>query len=134
MTLVASPEERRAARSLREAAAMPRPRPREGAAAQLQTVPVFHIGSVEHPSRGEAAFWPFFFRTADVDALWQQLGEGAKQPEITATDLASLIDGLREAEDAPAKPLVCAPLDALEFVKENDRAAITAAEDLRSAN
>jgi hypothetical protein len=125
MALVASPEERRAARRLREDSAMPRPRARAGAAAQLQTVPVFHVGSVEHPSQAEA-IWPFFFRTADVDALWAQLGDGAPAPTITATDLAALVDGLRQAEEAPAAPLICAPLDALAYVRERDSAVSSA--------
>ena len=67
-----------------------------------------------------------FFRTADVDALWEQLGEGAPRPEVTPTDLAALVDGLREADDAPAEPLICAPLDALEYVRERDRSAVSA--------
>ena len=133
MQLVASPEEKRAARQLREESATPKPRPREGAAGLLQEIPVFHIGSVEHPSEGTDAFWPFFFRTADVDALWEQLGEGAPRPEITPTDLAALVDGLRDIESAPAKPLVCAPLDGLKFVQERDRAAAASAEEARSA-
>ena len=126
MVLVASPEARRAARRLREDSATPRPKPLAGAAAQLQAVPVFHIGSVEDPREKKETFWPFFFRTADVDALWEQLGEGAPRPEVTPTDLAALVDGLREADDAPAEPLICAPLDALEYVRERDRSAVSA--------
>jgi len=125
--LVSSPDERRAARKIREDVATPRPAARSGVAGKLQDVPIFHIGSVEDPDPAKPAFWPFFFRTADVDALWRQLGEGAPRPEVTATDLAALIDGLRLADNAPAKPLICAPLDAIEFMRGRDEVAMEAA-------
>ena len=66
--------------------------------------------------------WPLFFRAADVGELWRELGGGAPQPELQATDLATLIDGLRDADNAPAQPLVCAPLDSLDFVRTRDTA------------
>ena len=130
--IVASPDEKRAARRLREDAATPRPRPRPGAAGKLQAVPIFHLGSFESPSEGQEAFWPFFFRMADVDALWKQLGEGRERPAVVSTDLAALVDGLRQADEAPAAPMICAPLDALEYVRGRDRSAAArqAPEDL----
>ena len=134
INLIASPTERRLAKQLREDSAALPPIKRDGAAAELQRVPVFHIGAV--PSRaaeqGEAPpppIWPFFFRAADVDELWAQLGEGRPQSTLHATDLAELVDGLREVDSAPAKPLVCAPLDALDFCKSRDRVAVTQVED-----
>lgn len=121
--LVPSVEEKRAARHLRNEAAMARARPRPGAAGMLQAVPVFHMGSFKHPG-DEADFFPFFFRMADADALWEQLGDGAPRPPLVATDLAALVDGLREADIAPATPMVCAPLDALEYVRARDQSSM----------
>jgi hypothetical protein len=136
VNLVASPEETSAAKRMREEAALPRPKRRRGAAGMLQRVPIFHIGTVEtrrdaHDSSAGETLFPFFFRTVDVDALWSELGDGAPRPPLVATDLAALVDGLRDADAAPGSPLVCAPLDALDFVRQRDqRAAMDLAEGL----
>ena len=129
--LVASPAELRFARNIREQAAAPPLAKRTGAGAQLQRVPIFHIGAISGAEQGEGGdkptvaeetplVWPFFFRAADVDELWQQQGGGAPRPEMHATDLAALIDGLRDVDSAPAPPLICAPLDALAYLRERD--------------
>ena len=130
VNLVASPEERQAARKIREDGCLPKPKRRRGAAGRLQEVPIFHIGAIETSALdgGEAAtleddeaannIWPFFFRATDVDTMWQQLGAGRPLPEVRVSDLAALVDGLREADALPdAKPMICAPLDALDFLR-----------------
>ena len=136
-TLVASADAKRAARELRAAghasacddilnSAVPkRWQP-------LTTVPIFHIGALQtratsagtQGSGPDAAdsTWPLFFQTGDIDELWTQLGApGAERPPVHVIDLATLLVGLREPSAAPGTPLVCAPLDALEFVAEQSR-------------
>lgn len=135
INLIASPEQRKLARKIREDAAAPPMAKRTGAAAELQRVPIFHIGAV--PSKKDESappIWPFFFRAADVDELWQQLGDGAPKPALHATDLAALIDGLRQIDNAPAKPLICAPLDGLDFCKSRDRAAVASMGELETGD
>ena len=105
----------RKAREIREDAAQRRAPKRSGVAGELQVVPVFHIGTVELPE--QEALFPFFLRTADVDALWDEIGGGKALPELVCTDLAALVDALRDLEGAPGRPLVCAPLDGVDFLK-----------------
>ena len=128
VNLIASPFERRTAKKIREESAAQPALRRTGAAAELQRVPIFHIGAVPSRQAKEEEepplIWPFFFRAADVEELWKQLGDGAPQPELHATDLAALIDGLRDVESAPAEPLICGPLDGLAFVRSRDAAVV----------
>ena len=44
--------------------------------------------------------------------------------QVRAIDLATLVVCLREPAGAPGQPLVCAPLDALDFVAEKNRQAL----------
>ena len=127
VNLVASPEELRAARRIREDGGVAKAKRRRGAAGKMQVVPIFHIGAVETAASEDdggtagatTPVWPFFFRRADVDALWQQVGEGQPLPTLRVTDLAALVDGLRDADALPdARPMICAPLDAVEYVRK----------------
>ena len=142
ITLVASPEATKEARRLRAAAAAegkadpdsPADAPRRRA--NLASVPIFHVGPMAmhgsahdakqagelDASEGTELVWPLFFRTDDIERLWAELGQEATEPPpVEVMNLASLIACLRDPSAAPGKPLVCAPLDALEFVREQQR-------------
>lgn len=129
ISLVASPEAKREARQLRGA---------DWAASdtnvigsrkkrrQLAGVPLFHIGAVTWNSTAKAdeAFWPVFFRRSDIETLWETVGAGAELPPVQVTDLAALIAFLREPSTAPARPMVCAPLDAIEYERSRAKRAV----------
>jgi len=147
ITIVASPDAKRRARELRANAessgvheVVPSAVPKRWR--PLAAVPIFHIGALA--GRGFAAaavandgtadataaddgvdaelIWPLFFQLSDIDELWAELGDkGTERPPTRAINLAALVAILREPGSAPGKPLVCAPLDALEYVAEKDR-------------
>ena len=125
--LVASPEEVRTARRLADRlSSAPRPASKPARKSGLQGIPVFHLGQVpwrDAPEGEEEMRWPFFFRSADVDALWKEIGQGAERPPLLVTDLTVLIAALRDEDAAPARPIVCPPLDAIEYLRERDRGA-----------
>lgn len=96
----------------------------------LRQVPIFHIGALAGRGTAEEAeskIWPLFFRLCDIDRMWEELGEG-KPPPVQAMDLAVLVAHLREPFSAPGTPMLCAPLDGLDFVAERDRSALKALE------
>ena len=134
MRLVASRDARRAARDLgaepsAEAALSPDVDPR-----RMSEVPVFHLGPLAPPADADAPdeqpLWPLFFRTDDADAMWREFGGGAPRPPLQATDLAALC-GL--AVPAPGRPLLCAPLDSLEYVETARSAEAERQSELRQA-
>ena len=126
-TIVASPLELRKARS---------------ASADYQRhvvrgldVPVFHIGELEWQndpggsgeSGGSEMLWPFLFRAADVEALWAEVGgDDQEMPPLQVTDLADVVERLRTHTlgQPGSRPLLCAPLDAVEFLRANDLQAV----------
>ena len=142
ITLVASPDAKRAARDLRAkgpAASSSDPPIVSSAVPKrwrpLTEIPVFHIGTlarrsskaVEVDEAAEGLLWPLFFRLSDIDRLWEELGDSStERPPVRAapSDLATLVVCLREPAGAPGHPLVCAPLDALDFVAEKNRQAL----------
>ena len=173
ITLVASPDAKRAARDLRAkgpAASSSDPPIVSSAVPKrwrpLTEIPVFHIGTlarrsskaVEVDEAAEGLLWPLFFRLSDIDRLWEELGDSSterppvraapsdlatlvvclREPaarmqvltmappsqQVRAIDLATLVVCLREPAGAPGHPLVCAPLDALDFVAEKNRQAL----------
>ena len=143
--LVASPEQKRTARKLRSRAASTAAatdadtavtpevvsdtssqRPRRGASPPtVPAVPIFHCGPLawEGGEGGEAAstLWPLFFRLEDLETMWREVGGGAPQPPPEATDLAELLStqGGLPAEAAAARLLLCAPLDAIDFMRSH---------------
>jgi hypothetical protein len=140
ITLVASPDAKRAARDLRAkgpAASSSDPPIVSSAVPKrwrpLTEIPVFHIGTLarrpsmafEVDEAAEGLLWPLFFRLSDIDRLWEELGDSStERPPVRAIDLATLVVCLREPAGAPGQPLVCAPLDALDFVAEKNRQAL----------
>jgi hypothetical protein len=137
---VASPDAKRAARDLRAkgpAASSSDPPIVSSAVPKrwrpLTEIPVFHIGTLarrpsmafEVDEAAEGLLWPLFFRLSDIDRLWEELGDSStERPPVRAIDLATLVVCLREPAGAPGQPLVCAPLDALDFVAEKNRQAL----------
>lgn len=122
-TLVGSPDERRAARGLSLA-----PAPASATAAAATGVTVFHVGALEQngQERAEGAVWPFLFRFEDVATMWTELGGAATlMPPVSALDLSDLIPLLRGsgAEAQPGKPVLCPPLDAVQYLREWEREA-----------
>ncbi|KAL1503266.1 hypothetical protein AB1Y20_011321 [Prymnesium parvum] len=113
-------------REVKTAAELAPLRARRGARG-LET-PLFHIGSLEWPREGDAAaerLWPFLFRAADVRAMWEQLGLPAEMPPLQVTDLEDVVDRLcAHAAGAPgSRPMLCAPLDSIEFLRTIDSTA-----------
>lgn len=128
ISLVASPEAKREARQLRGADGSTSDTSTTGSRKwrQLAGVPLFHIGAVTWNSTAqtEEAFWPVFFRRSDIETLWETVGAGTALPPVQVTDLAALIAFLREPSTAPAKPMVCASLDAIEYERSRAKRAI----------
>lgn len=127
ITLVPSPADVQTASAIRKNTNASTPVKRTGMAGRLQQIPIFHIGAhmVKNEEGEEERNWPFFFCTSDIDILWREIGKGAPMPTVQVTDLAALVDGLRAMEKAPARPIVCAPLDALGYVRTIDEAKKT---------
>ena len=145
--LVASPDQKRAARKIRAdraasaalATEEPAAEPAAEAAASVDAargprkrasvpaVPVFHCGSLEWQEAEDAPpslLWPLFFRLDDLETMWRQVGGDAPQPPPEATDLAALLSpqGGLPAEAASARLLLCAPLDAIDFMRSHTAA------------
>ena len=100
ITLVASPDAKRAARDLRAkgpAASSSDPPIVSSAVPKrwrpLTEIPVFHIGTlarrsskaVEVDEAAEGLLWPLFFRLSDIDRLWEELGDSSSErPPVRA--------------------------------------------------
>ena len=100
ITLVASPDAKRAARDLRAkgpAASSSDPPIVSSAVPKrwrpLTEIPVFHIGTlarrsskaVEVDEAAEGLLWPLFFRLSDIDRLWEELGDSStERPPVRA--------------------------------------------------
>ena len=109
-TLVASPTELRNARQLCGA-------PRD--ARKPPGVPVFHVGAVRWrlPSGDEEELWPLFFRHDDVLELREKTPDAA-DADVQASTLDAVVAGLLGgAPDVAARPLLCAPLESVEFMR-----------------
>ena len=118
ITLVASPDAKRAARDLRAkgpAASSSDPPIVSSAVPKrwrpLTEIPVFHIGTLarrpmmafEVDEAAEGLLWPLFFRLSDIDRLWEELGDSTtERPPVRAIDLATLVVCLREPAGAHA--------------------------------
>ena len=118
ITLVASPDAKRAARDLRAkgpAASSSDPPIVSSAVPKrwrpLTEIPVFHIGTLarrpsmafEVDEAAEGLLWPLFFRLSDIDRLWEELGDSStERPPVRAIDLATLVVCLREPAGAHA--------------------------------
>ena len=107
ITLVASPDAKRAARDLRAkgpAASSSDPPIVSSAVPKrwrpLTEIPVFHIGTlarrsskaVEVDEAAEGLLWPLFFRLSDIDRLWEELGDSStERPPVRAapSDIAT---------------------------------------------
>ena len=96
----------------------------------MSSIPVFHVGLLETRGTEDGTrefIWPLFFRTIDIDQMWNELNgdnAGTERPPVRVISLAELVLCLREPEWAPAPPYLCAPLDAVQFVNERDRSAV----------
>jgi hypothetical protein len=100
ITLVASPDAKRAARDLRAkgpAASSSDPPIVSSAVPKrwrpLTEIPVFHIGTLarrpsmafEVDEAAEGLLWPLFFRLSDIDRLWEELGDSStERPPVRA--------------------------------------------------
>lgn len=148
--LVASPDQKRTARKIRAdraastamatedeptaaaASASVDAAPGPPTAGEVPFVPVFHCGPLAwREAEGEppSTLWPLFFRLEDLETMWRQVGGDAPQPPPEATDLAALLSpegGLPE-ESASARLLLCAPLDAIDYMRSQTAALDTAA-------
>jgi hypothetical protein len=89
--LVASPDQKRAARKIRAdraasdamaaedepaAVAVAGP-PKAGEAGEVPPVPIFHCGPLAwREAEGEppSTLWPLFFRLDDIETMWRQVG------------------------------------------------------------
>ena len=134
ITLVPSPEAKRTLRKLQaegnfmsDIVAVPkRWRP-------LSEVPVFHIGPLpsRNPAGAKELLWPLFFWAGDADQLWSELGqEGTTRPPLQAINLGAAVASIRDPSGALGRPVLCAPLDAVEYMRERDRQALS---ELRQA-
>ena len=86
-------------------------------------------GDAQGPEQEE--LWPFFFEAGDVERMWAELGEhGVPCPPIQAIDLAQLVQTLLGPRAVTgARPVVCAPLDSVEYLRAREwEAAKLAAE------
>jgi len=146
--LVASPDQKRAARKIRADRAASNAmgtedEPSAAAAAaatasvdatpgppkvvQVPLVPVFHCGPLtwrEAEDEPPSTLWPLFFRVDDLETMWRQVGGDAPQPPPEVTDLAALLspEGGLPAEAASARLLLCAPLDAIDYMRSHTAA------------
>jgi hypothetical protein len=117
ITLVASPDAKRAARDLRAkgpAASSSDPPIVSSAVPKrwrpLTEIPVFHIGTLarrpmmafEVDEAAEGLLWPLFFRLSDIDRLWEELGDSStERPPVRAIRP-------RDARRLPARACRCA--------------------------
>ena len=138
LTLVASPIEVRVARSLgHDARTSPDPSATASggvggeqcrSGTRTLGVPVFDIGELLWDAEGEAlagdpqTLWPHLFCSADAEALWTEVGQDAPMPPLQAVDLCEVIERLKAHADGAAvrKPMLCAPLDSIEFMRSVD--------------
>ena len=111
-------------------------KPRVGTGPEVPPVPIFHCGPLqwqavagEGAEGGPSSVWPLFLRSEDLDTMWREVGKGAPQPPTEVTDLARLLSpqGGLPAEAASAKLLLCAPLDAITYMRAHN-AALEAAD------
>ena len=120
-----------------EATAAESSKPRVSTAPTVPPVPIFHCGplqwqavSGEGDAEGPSSVWPLFLRAEDLSTMWREVGGGAPQPPTEVTDLARLLSpqGGLPAEAASAKLLLCAPLDAITYMRAHT-ATLEAAAD-----
>jgi hypothetical protein len=160
VTLVASSDARNAAKRLR-APTLDRQEPVKPASRRLkllQSIPVFHIGTLrlrtaaagstgsqqeggagstgsQREGQEQEELWPFFFEAGDVERMWTELGEeGAPCPPMQATDLAHLVKVLLEPRLASSgRPVVCAPLESVEYMRSRESEAARLADEASAA-
>ena len=135
-TIVASPTELRAARTIDAS--------RSRNSVPGLDVPVFHIGELEWQQQDAEdaenaapaeVLWPLFFGAADVDSLWEKVGGDRPMPQIQVTDLGDAVEWLREYAlgAAGGRPMLCAPLDAADFLRTLDHQTFAVTDAASSA-
>lgn len=95
-------------------------------------IPLFHLGAFElvrEAGSKSELWWPLCFHSDDVQELWSEVGRGEPLPPLRTIALRDVLQSLRSGAALPGQPQFCAPIESMNYLREQVRAVETAIQE-----